>query len=928
MAKTTKPPLLVKGARENNLKNINVEIPAGSFTVVTGLSGSGKSSLAVNTIHSESMRKYIQCLSTYTRQFLDRAARPDVDAIENLPPSISIENRNRVQNNRSTLGTTTEIYDYLRLLFASVGKVFCPDCGEEANKHSPESIAEAVLPSRENSGGGESALIFFAPSAGETAQRLLKKGFLRLFTEKEGVFKIDENTELPPGCGVVVDRIKITKKSQARMIESLETAFRESETVCIRTGDKPPLSFTRELSCAKCGQVFSKPYPAIFSFNSPQGACGNCNGFGNTLEIDRSLVIPDDSKSLKGGAVEPFARPSFGFARRKLVELAEKNGIDPDSPFSKLKPEEKDLIFHGNGSVGVARGGIGGFFKKIAQKIYKVQNRVFLSRYRSARVCGECGGNRIRPFAAAVKIGGRGISELCEMPIGKLVEFFSEKSLSKILSKNEIKLAADALKEIQDRCRFLNDVGLEYLTLSRLTRTLSGGESQRATLACQISSGLTETLYILDEPSVGLHPRDTRNMVSIIKRIKEKGNTLIVVEHDPDIIKESDYIIELGRETGENGGEIVYQGAAGKLISRARHSYTGLYLSGEKSISVPLRNEKKRTGKITVIGAAENNLKNIDVSIPLGTLVCVTGVSGSGKSSLIKDVLHNNLANALYGENFAAGKCEKIIGSETVRDVVMLDQSPVGKNSRSNPVTYIKAYDAIRKLMSSSAGAKENGLTQSDFSFNIPGGRCEACEGEGVQKIEMLFLADVSVICPECEGKRFKTAVLETKFRGKNIDDVLNMTVSEAAQFFSDSPPIVKKLNGLLDVGLGYLRLGQPATTLSGGEAQRIKIVRELSRKDGENILYILDEPSIGLHMEDVRKLLSVLEKLISAGNSVVVIEHNPEIIKTASHIIDLGPEGGENGGEIVAEGTPEQVAKNKKSETGKFLKPLLEKLK
>ncbi|QMU56359.1 MAG: excinuclease ABC subunit A [Candidatus Mycalebacterium zealandia] len=922
MAKTSKPPLVVKGARENNLKNINVEIPTGSFTVVTGLSGSGKSSLAVDTIHSESMRKYIQCLSTYTRQFLDRAARPDVDAIENLPPSISIENRNRIQNNRSTLGTTTEIYDYLRLLFSSVGKVFCPDCGEEANKHSPESIAKTLL----LSGKDENALIFFAPSKDETAQRLLKRGFLRLFTEKEDVFKIDKNTELPPEYGVVVDRIKITKKSRARMIESLETAFRESETICVRTGNGKPLSFTQDLSCAKCGQVFSKPYPSMFSFNSPNGACGNCNGFGNTLEIDRSLVIPDDSKSLRGGAVEPFARLSFGFARRKLVELAEKNEVDPDTPFSKLKQKEKDLVFQGDGSVGVARGGVEGFFKKIAQKIYKVQNRVFLSRYRSARVCDECGGKRIRPFAAAVKIGGHGISELCEMPVGELVEFFSEKSLSKILSKNEIKLAADALKEVQDRCRFLDDVGLEYLTLSRLTRTLSGGESQRAALACQIGSGLTETLYILDEPSVGLHPRDTRNMVSIIKRIKEKGNTLIVVEHDPDIIKESDYIVELGRETGENGGKIVYQGAAGKLVSCARDSYTGLYLSGEKSISAPRRNKKKGAGKITVIGAAENNLKNMDVSIPLETLVCVTGVSGSGKSSLIKDVLHNNLANALYGENFTAGKCEKIIGSETVRDVVMLDQLPIGKNSRSNPVTYIKAYDSIRKLMASSAGAKENGLTQSDFSFNIAGGRCDACEGEGIQKIEMLFLADVSVVCPECEGKRFKTAVLETKFRDKNIDDVLNMTVSEAAGFFSDSSPVVKKLNGLLDVGLGYLRLGQPATTLSGGEAQRIKIVRELSRKDGKNILYILDEPSIGLHMEDVRKLLSVLEELISAGNSVVVIEHNPEIIKTAEHIIDLGPGGGENGGKIVAEGTPEQVAENKKSETGKFLKLLLEK--
>ncbi len=921
MKNSAKRPVLVKGARENNLQNINVEIPANSFTVVTGLSGSGKSSLAVDTIHAESMRKYIQCLSTYTRQFLDRVQRPDVDAIENLPPSISIENRNKVKNNRSTLGTTTEIYDYLRLLFASAGKVFCPDCGAQAAEHSPQSIAKLLVSSHE----GENTLILFPASGNETASRLLKKGYLRVLTENGETVRIDENTELPPQCEVAVDRIKIGKKSVSRIVESVETAFSESATATVRIGKEKPLSFTKGLACEKCGNVFSKPYPAMFSFNSPHGACRNCNGFGNRLEINRSLVVPDGSKSLRGGAVEPFSRPSFGFARRKLIELAGKNSIDPDVPFSKLTAKERETVFCGKGGTGIASGGIMGFFKKLEKKIYKVQIRVFLSRYRSAVKCGKCGGSRIRPEAAAVKIGGLGISEICDMTVGEIADFFRENSAHKILSKTETAPAGDVLKEIRERIRFLNDAGLEYLTLSRLTRTLSGGEAQRASLACQLGSGLTDTLYILDEPSVGLHPLDTRNMVSIIKKIRERGNTLIVVEHDMDIIKESDHIVELGPETGELGGKVVYQGAPEKLASCAPKSHTGMYMSGKKNINAPLRkNGASRRKTLKIVRAAENNLRDVDVSIPLGTLVCVTGVSGSGKSSLIRDILYKELANRFCGQSYVAGKCREIRGTEHISDVVMLDQSPIGRNSRSNPVTYVKAYDAVRKLMAFSGDAAENGLSPSDFSFNLPGGRCEVCEGEGVQKIEMLFLADVSVVCPECEGKRFRRKVLDSKLLGKNIDDILNMTVSEAARFFSNSSAVTGKLNGLIDVGLGYLRLGQPATTLSGGEAQRIKIVRELSGKSGRNILYILDEPSIGLHMEDVRKLLMTLEKLVSAGNSVVVIEHNPEIIKTAAHIIDLGPGGGKNGGAIVAEGTPEQIAKNKKSATGKFLKPLL----
>ncbi len=921
MKNGAKRPMLVKGARENNLKNIDVEIPANSFTVVTGLSGSGKSSLTVDTIHAESMRKYIQCLSTYTRQFLDRVRRPDIDTIENLPPSISIENRNKVRNNRSTLGTTTEIYDYLRLLFASVGKITCPDCETPVAEHSPHSIAKRLISSDE----GKNALILFSPTENETVSRLLKKGFLRVFAKSGKIVRIDENSKLPPRCEVVVDRIKIEKKSLSRIVESVETAFRESATISVRVEKEKPLSFKKGLSCEKCGRVFSKPFPAMFSFNSPQGACRRCKGFGNNLEIDRSLVVPDDSKSLRDGAVEPFTHRAYRFANRKLIELAGENSINPDIPFSKLTAKEKDLIFSGNGEIGIRSGGITGFFRKIEKKIYKMHVRVFLSRYRSAVRCGVCKGSRICPEALAVKIGGRDISEISEMTVGEIAGFFAKEKVSKILSGTERDLAKDILKEIRQRVGFLNEVGLEYLTLSRLTRTLSGGEAQRASLAGQLGSGLTETLYILDEPSVGLHPQDTRNMVSIIREIKKKGNTLIVVEHDMDIIKKSDYIVELGAGTGENGGNVVYQGATKKFASRAPDSHTGLYISGRKKIDAPLRKKgKKKEKEIKVVRASENNLKDISVSIPLKTLVCVTGVSGSGKSSLIRDVLYKELANRFYGQSSVSGKHREIRGTENICDVVMLDQSPIGKNSRSNPVTYIKGYDAIRKLMASSEDAVKNGLSPSDFSFNLPGGRCEICEGEGIQKVEMLFLADVSVICPECEGKRFRGKILENKLRGKNIDDILNMTVTEAADFFSNSSAVTNKLKGLTDVGLGYLRLGQPATTLSGGEAQRIKIVRELSKKQGQNILYILDEPSVGLHIEDVRKLLVMLERLISAGNSVVVIEHNLEIIKTAGHIIDLGPGGGKDGGNIVAKGAPWQIVQNKKSVTGRFLKPLL----
>jgi len=902
----------ILGARENNLKNINVSIPWHSYTVITGLSGSGKSSLALDTLYAEGLRRYIECLSTYARQFLERVDRPDMDDISGLPPAVAIESRNTVRSSRSTVGTTTEIYDYLRLLYAKVGRTYCPECGREVRRRSPEDIAEELIQSQ----NGKRAVLTFPPeNRNLTPAELLSNGFTRIMTEGE-ITDVEGLDKMPDGSEVVLDRVILDKKSYSRIVGSLELAFTESRYVNVRVLDGEVLRYSKELECASCHRVFNDPRPLLFSFNSPQGACPVCKGFGNILGLDPDLVVPNPDKSLAQGAIEPLTKPSLKHEMRRLMNFAEERGIYTDKPYGELSEKDKSLIFEG----GDGFRGVKGLFRHLEGKNYKMHVRVFLSRYRSAFNCDACGGSRLVEEALWVRVGGRDIAELADLSVDRLGDFFGKLELSEF----EKNIAAEILKQINSRVDFLIKVGLDYLTLSRLARTLSGGEAQRVNLACQLGATLTETLYIMDEPSIGLHPRDVGRLISLIKELRDRGNTVVVVEHDFEMIKSADNIVELGPLAGERGGDIVYQGEVGKLLKNSTDSLTKGYITGKKKVDTPKKRRKGSGKSLTAVGVEENNLKNLNVSIPLRTFVCVTGVSGSGKSSLVSDVIYSALARKFRGEVERVGKYDEIRGVEYLSDAIMLDQNPIGKSSRSNPVTYIKAYDEIRKTMAGTFQAKSKKLTPSHFSFNVPGGRCDVCDGEGVQQIEMHFLADVYVTCEECGGKRFKDEVLSVKYKNKNINDVLALTVNEAINFFFEVPALGRKLRILQDVGLGYIRLGQAAPTLSGGEAQRIKIARELGRKGGKDILYILDEPTVGLHAEDVKKLLEVINKLVLAGNTVLVVEHNLDVIKSADYVIDLGPEGGEEGGYIVAEGTPEQVAKAPKSHTGRYLKQAL----
>ncbi|MGQ0792960.1 MAG: excinuclease ABC subunit UvrA [Deltaproteobacteria bacterium] len=900
----------VLGARENNLKNISVSIPRHKFTVITGLSGSGKSSLALDTIYAEGIRRYVECLSTYARQFLERVDRPDMDDITGLPPVIAIERGNHVKNSRSTVGTTTEIYDYLRLLFAKIGKIHCPRCDREITRRNPENIAHELIRGH----AGERAYITYPAPAGASPKGLLQRGFARIYSGGETV-EIETITDIPEGAEVVVDRVQIKEGGQSRITDSLEAAMQESRRVNARIVGGGALRFSRDLECLYCGVECSEPTPLLFSFNSPEGACAECRGFGNRLEIDPSLIAPNGDLSLSEGAIEPFEKPSLKYEKKQMLKFAEKSGIDVKAPFKSLPQRSKELIFGGSGGFP----GVRGVFKYLEEKSYKMHVRVFLSKYRSAVTCHECRGSRLKPEALRVRVGGRNIYELCGIAAAQFREFLDTLKLG----ASDSGIAGEVLKQIVSRADFLVKVGLGYVTLSRLTKTLSGGEAQRVSLACQLGGSLTDTLYIMDEPSIGLHARDISRLVGIIKELQGRGNTVVVVEHDFEMIRAADYLIELGPKAGEGGGDLVFQGTIEEFTGQPIESATKRRIE-EKSGAYP-QAKRRKIGKraITVVEACENNLKNITVSFPLGALVCVTGVSGSGKSTLVEEALYANLARKLHGDAERVGSCREIRGASAVSDAVMLDQSPIGRSSRSNPVTYIKAYDDIRKLMAESRDAKHRKLTPSHFSFNVPGGRCDACEGEGRQKIEMQFLADVFITCEECGGKRFKPEALEVKYKGRSIDDALSLTVDEASEFFSESPALRKKLKALRDVGLGYLRLGQAATTLSGGEAQRIKVARELARKDGCDILYILDEPTVGLHAEDVSKLLEALNKLIDAGNSVILVEHNLEVIRSADYVIDLGPEGGEAGGYIVAEGTPDEVATSD-THTGKYLKAVI----
>jgi len=902
----------IKGARENNLKNIDVFIPRNKLTVVTGLSGSGKSSLVLDTVYKEGLRRYIDCLSTYARQFIEKVERPSIDDIEGLPTPIAIESRNNVINSRSTVGTTTEVYDYIRLLFAKIGKTFCPKCNKEVREHSPQSLAQLLLERYPE----ERSIICFETEDGVDISQYMKRGYSRIYRNGK-TQNIEEDGEYTDKrTHIVTARTVINKRSKSRITEALETAFSESSRAFIHIVSGRSLSFSKELRCDGCDTIFEKTTPNMFSFNSPYGACEECSGFGRNLKIDPELLIPDPGLSLSEGAIEPFTKTSYRKEMRKLLVFAEHSGIDIEKPFSQLSAAEKNLVLKGNDDYY----GVKGYFRRLERKNYKTHIRVFLSRYRSAFTCQDCGGSRLKEKALNVQIEGENILDLSEMSVKDLRSWFD----SITMSAYELEVTSDIIKEVNSRLDFLIHVGLDYLTLSRLTRTLSGGEAQRINLACQISSHLTETLYILDEPSIGLHPRDMNRLNSLIKELRERNNTIILIEHDLETVKSADYIVELGPEAGEHGGEVVYQGTLKKFFCSAKNSTTRKYLTNEKKIEIPRFRRTTTGSSINIIGASQNNLKNINVRFPLRSLTCVTGVSGSGKSSLVNDILYNGLLRKLRKKTERVGEHKRIEGTDNIADVVILDQASIGRTSRSNPVTYIKVYDDIRKILAGYYQAKLRKLTPSHFSFNVRGGRCEKCRGEGRLTVEMHFLANVMVTCEECEGKRFGKEVLSYRYKGKNVDDILNLTVDQAMIFFSKNPAVSRKLKVLKDVGCGYLKLGQPASTLSGGEAQRIKIARELSRKDKNNILYILDEPSVGLHIEDIGRLLDVLNRLVEAGNSIIVIEHNLEIIKCADHVIDLGPEGGDKGGHLVAVGTPEKVASVKNSYTGEQLKPLL----
>ncbi len=904
--------IIIEGARENNLKNINVSIPWHKFTVITGLSGSGKSSLALDTLYAEGLRRYIECLSTYARQFLERVDRPDMDDISGLPPAVAIESRNSVRTSRSTVGTTTEIYDYLRLLYSKIGITFCPNCDVEVKLKSPEDIAKELV---ENYSDKRAVLTFPLEDMNPTPRGLLSKGFTRIYISGD-ISEIEGLEEIPEGAEVVIDRVSIKEGSFSRIVGSLETAFSESKYIHVHIVDGKTHRYSKDLECTICHTKFSDLAPLLFSFNSPRGACPECNGFGNILKLDPSLVIPNPDKTLAEGAIEPLTKPSHRFRMRKLLESAADYGVDVHKPFSKLSKKSVDRVFEGMGTFK----GINGFFKYLERKSYKMHVRVFLSKYRSAFDCDLCGGSRLKKEALWVKIGGRSIAELSDLPVSDLKKFFDKLKIT----EHEHQVADEILKQINSRISFLVKVGLEYLTLSRLAKTLSGGEAQRVNLACQLGSTLTETLYIMDEPSIGLHQRDLTRLIDLIKELRDRDNTIVIVEHDFDMIGSADHIVELGPMAGERGGEIVFQGEVKSFLANGAESLTKKYLLKIEGITVPGKRRKGSSKSLKLVGARENNLKNITVSIPLKKFICVTGVSGSGKSSLVHDVLYAALARRFHSDVERVGVYDEIKGMNNISDVIMLDQNPIGKTLRSNPVTYIKVYDAIRKVLADTWQAKSKGLTASHFSFNVAGGRCDVCEGEGRQKVEMLFLADVYVVCEECGGDRFKREVLDIRYKNKNINDILALTVDEAINFFFEVPSLGRKLKILQDVGLGYIRLGQPAPTLSGGEAQRIKIARELSKRGGSDILYILDEPTVGLHAEDVKKLLEVINKLVLSGHTVLVVEHNMDVIKSADHVIDLGPEGGDDGGYIVAEGTPEEIAECKKSHTGRFLKKVL----
>jgi excinuclease ABC subunit A len=896
--------LIIEGAKQNNLKNISLRLPHNKFITITGVSGSGKSSLAFDTVFAEGQWRFIESLSTYVRLFLEKLDRPDVESIRNIRPAIALEQRNPVKTSRSTVGTTTEIYDYLRLLYAKIARPHCPQCNRELKTWTPSSVFKELTEKYQ----GAKALIIF--DSEESIEELRKKGFHRVREQKSS---LQESLH-----EVILDRLIIT--DEPRLADSLETAWEYGNnklTVEI-IGDSEEnnrlLQFQSDLKCLACNRVMPDPQPILFSFNHPLGACPACKGFGNILEYSEDCIVPDKDLSLEEGAIEPWSKPAARWWYRQFAKKAASHGISLKVPYKKLSSHTKQLLFKGTHDFY----GLDDFFEELESKRYKLHVRVFLSRYRKAVSCKQCQGSRLQPEVAAFTLGGLNITQLSHLSIARLHDFFSRINLT----EHEKEISSEILRQLLLKLNFLIRVGIDYLTLDREAKTLSGGESQRINLSNQLASKLTGTLYVLDEPTVGLHPRDVSRIADILKELADAGNTVIAVEHDRAIIDSSDWVVELGPGGGEKGGTIVYSGLKSDFLKT--DTLTAGHLKNPKLIPVP-EIRKKGSGRVLTIQEANgNNLKHINITIPLQTLTCVTGVSGSGKSTIVKDTIYNALARHFKVDFTSAQPFEAIEGLESLKGVKIIDQNPIGKSPRSNPVTYIKAFDPIRKLFSQQPQSSMLGYTPGHFSFNTEGGRCTACSGAGYQRLEMYFFEDLYVKCEECGGKRYKPEILTISYNGKNIYEVLNLTVDEAIPFFRGLSPLVNKLKLMASVGLGYLRLGQPATTLSGGEAQRLKICAELGVSKRRDYLYILDEPTVGLHPDDINKLLKVLNDLVDAGNTVLIVEHNPDVIKSADWIIDIGPEGGDQGGHIVAEGTPEKIARHKKSYTGKYLKEYL----
>ncbi len=916
----------IRGARVHNLKNVSLDIPHNKITVVTGVSGSGKSSLAFDTIYSEGQRRYVESLSAYARQFLERMEKPDVDDIDGIAPAIAIRQRTTTRNPRSTVATSTECYDFLRLLFARVGRTFCYNCGRRVERDTVDRVAEQML---QQPLGSRWYVLFPVPAAKDEEQRnahlfeLRKKGFNRLFqngrtfefSTPESLMEIDFGQPL----FVLADRLGITEDLRQRLVDTVEICYRESgEVIFESAADGTRLRFNEKFSCKFCNIAYSEPQPVLFSFNSPAGACPRCQGFGNTIDFSMDLALPNRALSIAEGAVEPWTKPKGKDWQSSFTRKAA-HKVRMDVPFCELSEAEQETVYSA----------VREFFASLETKKYKMQVRVFLSRYRGYARCPDCNGTRLRKEALWVRMGGKNIAEVLKLNIARAYEYIAQLELS----PEETAIAEKILVEIQQRLRFLNDVGLEYLTLDRLSSTLSGGESQRIQLATCLGSRLVGSCYVLDEPSIGLHTRDTIRLINILKELRDLGNTILVVEHDPEVMRAADFIVDLGPGAGELGGNVIFADTYARLAENGNASLTAKYLRHELSVSEPRELRPIRPDRMLKFhGAHLHNLKSVDVEIPLGCMVVVTGVSGSGKSTLVHDVIFRALArpagasesadeSAEDDEPLHQMHCRRVENANLIGEVVMIDQSPIGRTPRSNPITYLKAFDIIRGLFAATKDAEKRGYTAGHFSFNVPGGRCEVCQGDGTVSVEMQFLADVELVCEECKGTRFKTGIMDIRYKGRNIHEVLQLTVREAVEFFRETPRLVNKLQVLCDVGLGYLRLGQSATTLSGGEAQRVKLASRLADASSAGTLFIFDEPTTGLHFDDIAKLLFAFERLIRNGASLLIIEHNMDVIRAADWIIDMGPEGGEGGGEVVAVGRPEDIAREPRSHTGRYLR-------